>query len=66
MVLQLIQLIIGIREGGVVTSVSDATSTLKGAAGKPTWVDGCAVTGVVIIELKAPGLRSTVGDIYGM
>ena len=58
----MIQLIVGIREGGVVTSVSDATSTLKGAAGKPTWGDGRAVTGVAIIELKGAAGKPTWGD----
>ena len=62
MFLQLIQLIVGIREGGVVTSVSDATSTPKGAAGKSTWGDGCAVTGVAIIELKGAAGKPTWGD----
>jgi hypothetical protein len=56
------QLIVGIREGGVVTSVSDATSTLKGAAGKPTWGGGRAVTGVAIIELKGAAGKPTWGD----
>jgi hypothetical protein len=51
------------REGGVVTSVSDATSTLKGAAGKRIMCgDGRAVTGVAIIELKGAAGKPTWGD----
>ena len=62
MFLQLNQLIVGIREGGVVTSVSDATSTLKGTAGKPTWGNGHAIKVVAIIKLKGAASKPTWGD----